>query len=46
MSVQRRDLRVRGDERRPLPIDIEHRTVMTAIVDGPAEMETLLDLRA
>lgn len=30
----------------PFPIDLEHREVMSAVVDGPADVETLLDISA
>lgn len=30
----------------PFPIDIEHREVMSAVVEGPADVETLMDISA
>jgi len=30
----------------PFPIDLEHREIMSAVVEGPADVETLLDIAA
>lgn len=31
---------------RPFPIDLEHREVMMSVLEGPAQVETLLDVFA
>jgi hypothetical protein len=44
--IEARDLEQmrRAVQERPFPIDIEHREVTSTVIEGPADVETLLDL--